>query len=375
MKICLACILMFSLASCDLLQWNLDKIEYSNFEVTSSGPVGFSPEYNTTILEDQKSSYSWGGSYLQSSGLIKYFLQDTIYNYKEVQIGYNSNVLLNDNDTILIAFNAPDRIVLNQFHPSTSLIQEYDSLFEYVYAKLGLVIELRINDIERLNNIYLLTGQVQQTIGEQRSILIAVTRNLEPLWLRTYISNSFATNIECTLNNDIYLTGIRNSHNYIIKTNLAGNYFEIRDFPDLGRDNFSDMEIKEQTIFFTSCLKEYPFKIRVVSFSNDLKVNWFMDLPREDSNHPVIEINKNGNIIETHASYNLIYLTEIESQFGSILWCNQFMNDKFYSTKGILQTSDSGYFIVSESNEGEFKVIKTDEEGATRLHPFSSSCR
>lgn len=361
-------------SSCDLVQWDLEKIEYSNYEVGSNDPVGFSPLYNTVVIENDENLLSWAGRLDPACGLINYFSIDSTFNFNVLQNGYQSNVLYQDFDTLLMVFNAKPKEVLVQSILSNSLLNQYSDLDYFVNMKLGSVVELAIHDIVRFEDKYFLVGQVKQTIGEARSILIALTRSLEPLWVRTYISNSIATNIEVSPSGEVYLSGIRNGHAFIIRTNIDGSVFEIRDYTILGRDSAMDMIFHNGTLFYTSCLNEYPFKTRVVSFSNSLDVNWFVDLKTIDTNHSIIEINRNQNVVIGYASYSLVFLTELDRFNGGTQWCNRFSNDSNYAPKGILQTSDFGYFLVSESTDGRYRLFKTDEEGATRLHPFLNSC-
>ncbi len=368
-------VFFISCSSCDLLQWNLEQVEYSNYERASGIQVGSSPKFKTEIIEDEEIGYYWPGIVNQSGGLINYSINDALFQFQGIRQGYNSNTIIRDNDTILLAFNGDSLVSLLQFKLDVGFLKESSDLFSFINSKLGLVTRLSIQDMHRYNDIYLLAGEIMQTVGGSRSVIIAVTRKLEPLWVRTYISNSFSTNIEVTKEGEIYLAGIRNGHNYILKTNISGDYFDIRDFTLLGRDSVSDMRFHNGSLYFTSCFNQYPFKTRIVSFDRDLKLNWFVDLSTIDTNHPVMELNRNGNLVIGYASYSLVFISELNSSFGTNVWCNRFEQDRNYFPKGIIQTADFGYFLAAESANQEYIVIKTDEEGATRLHPFRQSCQ
>ncbi len=366
---------MLSFGSCDLIQWDLDKIEYSNYEVPSGLGMIFAPAYKTEIIEQIDIGYSWAGKENMACGLTSYQDRDSIFNLEILRQDYLSNCMYQDKDTVLMAFNGNGKVSLLQFGLDGVPIYEYLDLVLYVNSKLGSVSQLVIHDIARYDDIYLLVGELKQTIGEPRTILIGMSRSLDPIWVRTYISNSFATNVEVSDIGDFFISGIRNGHNYILKTNIDGSIFQIRDFNLLGRDSLSDMKYYNETLYFTSCFNEYPYKTRLVSFDKDLKENWFVDLSTIDTNHPVMDVNRNGNLVIGYASYSILFITELNSHFGSNLWCNRYPKDRIYFPKGIIQTSDNGYFMLSESADGEQFVIKTDEEGATRLHPFSQYCQ
>lgn len=361
--------------SCDLPHWDLDKIEYRNFELPSELEMVYGPTYKTEIVEHENMGYFWAGRMSLVCGLTSYQYRDTLFDLKLLRQGYYSNVMYPDKDTILMAFSGDANLSVLQIGFDGSFINEYLNLFMYVKTEIGAVNQVVIHDMTCYNDIYLLAGEVKQVIGEPRSILIGMSKSLQPLWVRTYISNSFATNVETSISGDIFISGIRNGHNYILKTDINETIFMIRDFNEIGRDSVSDMKYQNGRLYFTSCLNQYPFKTRIVSFDNNLKEIWFVDLPTIDTNHPVITLNRNGNLVIGYASYSIIFLTELDSQFGSNAWCNRYAKDKIYAPKGVIQTKDFGYFMVSESSNGEQLVIKTDEEGATRLHPFSQYCQ
>lgn len=366
---------LLSISSCDLIHWDLDKIEYSNYEVASGPERIFAPDYKTEIIEQADKGYSWAGKENMACGLTIYQDNDSIFNLEILRQGYLSNFMYQDRDTILMALNGDSRVSLLQLGLDGNINDEYLDLVLYVDSMLGSVSQLMINDITRFADVYILAGELRQTIGEPRSILIGMTRSLHPIWVRTYISNSFATNVEISEDGEIYCSGIRNGHNYILKTNLEGNFFKIRDFNVLGRDKVSDMKYYNEALYFVSSFISYPFKTRIVSFNKDLNENWFIDLPTIDTNHPVLDVNRHGNLVIGYASYSILFLTELDSHFGSTIWCNRFAKDRIYSPKGIIQTQDYGYFMLTESTDGEQLVIKTDEEGATRLHPFGQYCQ
>ncbi len=328
-------VLLLSCLSCELLQLNLAKIEYSNFECESGIQVGFSPLYENEIIEIQGDRYVWAGTSNFSAGLLEYCISDSVFKYQGIRQGYSSNALLSDNDTVLVAFNEDSLVTLIQLNLEKVIIKESSNLFTYVNDKLGLVKDLTIHDMARYADSYVLVGEVIQTIGGSRTILLAVTRNLDPLWIRTYISDSFATNIEATPEGDLFVAGIRKGYNYIIKTNMKGDYFSVRDFTLLGRDSVSDMEYHNEALYFTSTFNQYPFKTRIVSFNRNLIENWFLDLSTIDTNHPVLEVNRMSNLVITYASYANIFLTELDSDGGAANWCNRFTQDVNYSPKAL----------------------------------------
>lgn len=375
MKLCFYILGFFLIVtSCDLPHWDLDKIEYLNFELPSALEKVFAPTYKTEIVERGNQGIFWAGRMSSVCGLTNYQYKDTIFDLKLLRQGFHSNVMFPDKDTILMTFNGDGNLSVLQIGFDGSFINEYLDLVLYVRSKIGAVNQVVIHDMTVSNDIYILAGEVKQTIGEPRTILIGMSRSLQPLWVRTYISNSFATNVETSMSGDIFISGVRNGHNYILKTNISETIFFVRDFIEIGRDSVSDMKYQNGRLYFTSCLKQYPFKTRVVSFDDNLKEIWFVDLSTIDTNHPVITLNRNGNLVIGYASYSIIYLTELDNQFGTNVWCNRYAKDKNYAPKGVIQTGDFGYLMLSESSNGEQLVIKTDEEGATRLHPFSQFC-
>ncbi len=366
-------VILFDLA-CNLDKWDLDRSDFLTYESTLNESFVMSRRKNMYLDKD--------GTYLLPMN------QDNNVYFSKIDLGkkeiqkiigadnHYSYALSVSNDTTFIIENSGRDSRIRCLDKKFELIKENIEIFSRINSQIGLLDSLQLLDLCMSGQYLYACGFIKQTIGKRRSFVIKVNKALDILWFKTYNNNATAFNLKSAKNGFIYFDGNREGYTYIAKINSDGKLLKLVDHAELSGELGHDVLVLNSRVYHLGVYKNFPYSPVIVSYDLDLGSSWFKEYPHQYCRRPMISTNRsNSLILAFKKAPNSMILAEVDPYTGDFIWCNDFLDNEDQLPLDVLQTYDFGYLILSQNQlSGQLKLIKTDEEGATRIHPFSNQC-
>ena len=373
-----------------------------------------------------------------STGCIQIDLEDksneSIPNYSltltsnEVTPTMQSNIIATDDDTFIMATEAPDNTIqlvevtqefkdeewkLNSSNTLNigighltlfnSLADEYlvgytesngstslqlideDFGLSTINNNLEVFIDTFYNDIDsvKLSNFtyveesdeILLGGKVY-TQGTTFSCVLNLDRQLNPIWIKTYFENSNIVDV-VSINRDTF---------YVINNSLDG--------ADLIKDNESSVAytkydlsndqlffgvqsfVDDQRLFLTGIHNDIGRTIEVNVASNSTFINELEIYPATDLRAVFLS---RDNIVTAGIQSEDGNDHQFSSELGSVgsIWCHKYIDETYHKILDIIEMPGKGILISSIVEQGGdffIHLTRIDEEGATFVNEYTENC-
>lgn len=385
MKYLILFLLVILLNACELHKWDLDRDDFKTTE-----EIILNNKYNIISQLDLKAVDNSGNYHfvLDSSNMVfkceldvESFLikKQSLVSPQNVRAYWRDNaqeILLyesNDNSPNLPVFTKKDD---NQIYSISYSDIKY--LFN-TYPNPGSVQEIQLFDFAVAKNDDIFAcGFSKQLNQKPRAFVLKMNKYLKIDWMRPLWPNTRASHIFIDpLDDYLILDGqeVDGGYTFVNKIQpIKLGKITNKQHSALGGNRGHHTIQHQGNIYHIGIYKYPPYNPAIVHYDTNLNNLGYYALSTKNCNNPAIIVNRKNAVVAAYSeNENYTHLTEINPDIkaNSKIWCNRFNGNENYRLLDLVQTKDFGFLLLMQhKNTGEIKIIKTDEEGATRAHPY-----
>lgn len=274
--------------------------------------------------------------------------------------------------------NGPNLIVLDLEYNIVDSKNDFKDYFNSEYNKIDSLIGFDFY-LDELSGDMMIGGHLI-SFGNQLNFVVALNSDLFPLWYRIHLFDASTYAIEKY--NDLWIySGKELEKNFIIIEDSEGNQFSNYTLGNFRDKKTCDITIINENIILTGSSE---WGAQLVNFKFDTKLERMRNksLKNEYAEGIMSIRNKYNNLVTLgiDKKRNLIFASERNQTIEQQFWCNEYVASEFEQPLNIIEDKDIGYAILSmySNDQGQsfqLRLIKTDEEGATRQSPFNDKCQ
>jgi hypothetical protein len=378
----LALLLFFLLLNaCDLHKWELDRDDFRTTEQL------LNKSYNVTPQLDLKSDSLGNYLFALNSGSQTYkceldtesfLITDTLLDRRQVVRAFREDktqqILLYESDSLQLP------VITRKAGKEESIIK-YWEIVDYFNKTVGKAETIQLFDFAVAENGDIFAcGFSRQTIGPRIpwAFLMKLNNSLQIEWVRPFLQNAKASHILIDpTDNNLILDGQSADGDFTFIAKMVPQKLgklTLQKHNTLGGNRGHNVTQHEGDIYHIGMYKDPPFSPVIIHYNSNLIDLGFYVLGTENCYSPVLLVNRNNALVAAFSENERnIHITEMNAivASNSKIWCNRFDGNEDYRLLDLVQTKDFGFLMfMQHKNTGQLKIIKTDEEGATRPHPY-----
>lgn len=294
------------------------------------------------------------------------YAADNVYDL--IQANSLLYLLSNEGNTAkIVQLNEQDFVHLEQL--------DLNAWIDTTYNKID---SLQLFDLhyKKQSNEILACGYMS-SFGFSIPVVIALDLDINPKWIRPNLFGGQYQNIKTLSNGNFVCQGFKNGICRVTIDSKDGSEFQVKKLQSIRNVLYSDLNVFKDQIFVTGASEDMSILVKI---NNNLDDGSTTIYDGENSSANRTLINRYNNLVTVGYDKQIckIFLSESTRFVSSKEYCNNYESSTFEIPLAVVEDQNIGYWILSISSEDgvEYipRLIKTDQEGATRLSPFSNKC-
>lgn len=363
------------MTSCNLNRWDLEENEILNFEKTlATLDLSEQSKFGLRAADDNKIKL------IASS-------DDVVYGYTLTEEGmFDSSVKISDGeqcsgsltirDTSYVIINEGANSAIYILSPDYEILKMQDQLEAYIDTAYNNIDSLVIRDLALVDTLpeILLTGYVT-SVGSRISFAMGVDKALNPMWIQTHDFGGSGNSIDYVDDHSYAYTGSHGVQSFLILDDRYGAKYRRINTNRTSGYAYDNILASDGSIYVSG---RAEYLLATYSFDKNLNEQSKTILSEEDVTYTDLFKNDAGQLIVSAATDTSLMLSELSLPDLAVQWCNRFSVTQSSISINATASSEIGYYIMSlqAATNGVYnpRLIKTDQEGATRISPFTPQC-
>lgn len=358
------------------IKWDLDYIGLNSFNLSNAGiNIGYHPK--SDLLQRADNTYISVGMNTAASLLVSFYTEqgNLSKQLNEIRPGAGHRILSHpmEEDQFLVLGTEQKESFLITIDTLGDIIHNH-SYFDIVNQQIGLLENISLYDMTLLDDDgILITGALQQSIGEQRMVLIKTDIDGSFQWIKTYTENTFGTSIK-TMSDHVAVSGFKNDNSWIAYLAIDGQLIWEKSFSNTQLMAFNSIEtIGDSLIYLANTgISDNNNIVNVISIKTNQDIRFNNTYSNIGSAAYAITKDRNDNLIIGAVNDDIgiaeMQLISIQAS-GALNWINSYTSTSGSTPSVVSQTNDFGYIlfgITGDTLNANYHFTKTDEEGVFR---------
>lgn len=365
-------------SSCRLDQWNLDKKEIINFEKLYT-EIKVVPQQKAGLFQLDNGHLLTALSDGSDVSIYEFNEKGEIEFNKKIAAGIEASDFISVKKRYYLLYNQDNKSHIAAINKDYSIYKFQEELKTFIDTAYNQISAFAAHDIQydKSTGKLLICGSLL-SFGRQYAFVMGLNLDLKPLWINLYFKSATAYEIKPFYDDRFVVLGARGNEIYLISDNKDQDSLQIRTI-----DEFTGYESKvrlatiNNKLYISGTLGHN--NTRIFRYLYDINKDFDYEYYISGSSKCPIVASFEGDIIAVTADpYNSVINISNNSNGITTMWCNQYSSTRYEIPLSIIKSNKIGYYILSlGSKDGEIyhpRIIKIDDEGATRLSPYNENC-